>query len=85
MILFSLALAAAVQSAPAKTPPGRRDAPGQAPQPQAARKMSYKDKHALETLPARMEALQAEVDDYIARHAGERQQVGRRQLERAAQ
>ena len=51
---------------PAKAPSGRRDAPGEASRtrPQAARKMSYKDKHALETLPARMEALQAE----IARH-----------------
>ncbi len=36
-------------------------AAGQAPSPQVARKLSFKDKHALEQLPAQMEKLQAEI------------------------
>jgi ABC transport system ATP-binding/permease protein len=47
-------------------PAPKRAAPAPAPPPKAARKLSFKDKHALETLPGRMEALQAEIADHRA-------------------
>jgi len=40
---------------------GEKTAPRETPRASSKRKMSFKDKHALETLPTRMEALRAEI------------------------
>ncbi len=67
----------AQRGAPPWLPVGARDAPKDAiqkprppaPPPSSARKMSFKDKHALEQLPAQMEKLQGEVARQQARLA----------------
>ncbi|MCB1377070.1 MAG: ATP-binding cassette domain-containing protein [Alphaproteobacteria bacterium] len=61
-----------VEARKAKVAPGARPATPPAPPPaapQAQRKLSFKEKHALETLPAEMAALQAEIGGLEARLA----------------
>jgi ATP-binding cassette subfamily F protein uup len=55
---------------PFAKPKAGMPAPRQAPEPPARRaKLSFKEKHALETLPARMDALRAEIERLHARLA----------------
>jgi ABC transport system ATP-binding/permease protein len=53
----------------AATRTGKKDRPGHSDhrgKPSSSAKMTFKDKHALDTLPGRMEKLQAEIDDHQA-------------------
>jgi ABC transport system ATP-binding/permease protein len=61
---------AGVEARKAKAPETKKTAaPAAAKDPATRRKLSFKDKHALETLPARMAALQAELESLEAKLA----------------
>jgi ATP-binding cassette subfamily F protein uup len=64
-----VSVAPAPATVPASTPETAAPSPASAPRPAGRTKLSYKEQRELETLPSRIEALEAEQRDIAARLA----------------